>query len=119
VEKDTTIDEKTRDYDYIDKYWEVLAACAWKEYRVHGRGALLCQIEEPGEEAVYLPLEMLTAHPHLKEYARMLEKYDPLEEVVLIFLRPPASVSAYKGGLSERGTPRQLYKRIKAVLSEN
>lgn len=114
-----TVDEKTRDYDYINKYWDVLAACAWKEYRVHGRGALLCQIEEPGEEAVYLPLEMLTTHPLLKECARMSKKYDPREEVVLIFLRPPASVSAYKGGLSERGTPPQLYERIKAVLSEN
>ena len=61
----------------------------------------------------------MVAHPLLNDFARFAEEYDPCREVVVIFLRHPSSVSAYKGGIPERGTPPELYERLKAVLQEN
>jgi hypothetical protein len=102
----------------VAKYWELLAACAWKEYQVHGRGALLVGgFNEPGD-FIFLPLEVMVAHPLLKDFAQFAKKYDPSREVAVIFLRQPPTVSAYKGGIPERGTPPELYERLKAVLQE-
>jgi hypothetical protein len=28
---------------YIEKHWDIIAAIAWREFTVHGRGALLVQ----------------------------------------------------------------------------
>ena len=111
--------DKSKDYDYIAKYWEVLAACAWREYLACGRGALLVCPTSPGEDAIYLPLEKLASNPLVQELARFDNEYDPRQEVVVIFLRPPQSVSAYKGGIPEGGTPPELYERAKPFLSIN
>ena len=114
-----TISEKTQNHDYISDHWEILAACAWREYQAHGRGALLAGgFNEPGD-FIFLPLEVMVAHPLLKGFARFAEEYDPSREIVLIFLQQPPKVTAYKGGIPERGTPPQLYERLKTVLYEN
>jgi hypothetical protein len=114
------IDQDTQNYNYIDKYWEVLAFLAWKEFHTHGRGGLIVfgLLEGPGD-AVYMPLGVMKAEPLLSDFARFAEEYDPDREVVLIFLRPPAPVSAYRGGLSERGTPRAMYERLKPIMFVN
>jgi hypothetical protein len=113
------IDEQNQNHSYISENWEALGACAWKEHLAHGRGALLIGGFDEPDDFIYLPLEVLVAHPLLKDYARFAEDYDPSREVVVIFLQQPPSVSAYKGGIPERGTPPQLYKRLKAVLQES
>lgn len=106
----------TQDYDYIAQHWEILAACAWKEYQAHGRGALLMGgFDDPGD-FIYLPLDLMTTMPLLEEFARFAGEYDPRQEVVVIFLRQPPSVSAYKGGVPKRGTPPELYERLGAAL---
>lgn len=111
------IDKGSRDYSYIAKYWELLAACAWREYKTHGRGALLVHIDgEVEEEAIFLPLAMLTTHPRLEGFALLAKAYDPRLEIVVIFLRPPSEVTAHKGSIPEKGTPPELYERIKEVL---
>jgi hypothetical protein len=113
------IREPTSNKDFINKYWEVLAACAWNEYRAHGRGALVIGAFAKPDESIYLPMGMLTKNPLLEEVRRFAEEYDPCQEVVAIFLRSPSGVSAYRGGIPERGTPPELYERRKAVLDTN
>src|ERR1017187_7442919 len=120
TEMKKTIDQQTQDYKYIDKYWEVLAAIAWNEFQTHGRGGVIVfgSFEGPGDD-VYMPLEVMQADPLLSDFARFAEEYDPDREVVVIFLRPPDSVTAYRGGLPERGTPRDMHERLKPIMYEN
>jgi hypothetical protein len=113
------IEKHQQNHNYVAKYWEVLAACAWKEYQLNGRGAFLVGGFDEPDDFIYLPLEVLTTYPLLGDFARLAEEYDPSREVVVIFLQHPPSVSAYKGGIPERGTPPELYERLKAVLQEN
>jgi hypothetical protein len=110
-----TRDNNTQDYECIAKYWEVIAACAWREYEAHGRGALLVTALDGPEDCIYLPLEMMK-NPLLDGYRQLVERYDPRAEVVVIFLRGKGEVSAYKGGICERGTPPELHDRLKAAL---
>jgi hypothetical protein len=112
------INEKNQDQNYITRNWEALAGCAWKEYREHGRGALLVGgFNEPGD-FIFLPLEVMVSHPLLKDFARFAEEYDPTREVVVIFLRPPHSVRAYRGSMPDRRTPPEMYERQQPVLHE-
>ena len=71
------------------------------------------------DDAIYLSAEKLASQPLLKDLARLAEDYNPQTEVAVIFLQPPHSVSAYKGGIQERGTPPELYDRLKPFLHEN
>ena len=88
----------TPDQAYLEKYWEMIAAIAWKEFTVHGRGAVLVQnVGQRDEEAIFLTTQML-ASPLTAQYALMAAEYDPEREIVVIFMRPASSVSAYKGG---------------------
>ena len=66
-----------------------------------------------------MPLEVMKANPLLSDFARFAEEYDPDQEVVVIFLRPPGSVTAYRGGLPERGTPREMHERLRPIMHEN
>jgi hypothetical protein len=116
------IDQNTQNHNYIDKYWEVLAFVAWNDFHTQGRGAVIVfgslEGPRPGDD-VYMPLEVMKANPLLSDLARLAEEYDPDREVVVIFLRPPGSVTAYRGGLSERGTPREMYERLKPIMYNN
>ena len=116
------IDQHTQNYTYIDKYWEVLAFVTWSDYRTQGRGAVIGfnSMKGAGQgDDVYIPLEVMKASPVLSDLARFAEEYDPDREVVVIFLRPRCSVRAYRGGLSERGTPRAIYERLKHIMFDN
>ena len=112
--------EKTNDYDYIAKYWPVLAASAWRDYRTHGRGAMLILGRDaPTEETYYVPLKMLSGDPLMAPFARFVKEYDPSTEIVAVFLEPPCRVSAYRGGIPERGAPPECFEKIKPALCEN
>ena len=111
--------DQQQNYEYIAQFWEVIAACVWQEYQTHGRGALLVGAFAEPDDPIYLPLEIIQGHPLTKELAMFVEEYDPNNEVVVIFLRRPDSVNAFKGAIPERGTPPQLYERLKAVLRQN
>jgi hypothetical protein len=103
--------------NFIDRYWEVLGACAWKEYRAHGRGALVLGAFSEPDDAIYCPAEELQGHPLLTNFARFVDEYDPTEEVVVIFLWRPDEISAHRCGIPSRGTPPQLYEQLKGLLS--
>ncbi len=101
---------------YLEKYWDLVAAIAWKEFKAHGRGALLVQnIEQPHEDVVFIPLTMLTANPLVHDFAAYVRAYDPRREIVAVFLRR-GLVSAYKGAVAGRETPPEAYRRLSAVL---
>ena len=108
---------------YIDRCWEAIAAVAWKEYMAHGRGALLftASAESGGEwDGIYLPIDLVVGHPLMKEYAEMTRSYDPMKQIVAIFLTPPDYVSAYVGGLTpERISPPEVYKKFGFALKQN
>jgi len=84
-----------------------------------GRGALVIGAFDDPEDPIFVPLESLSSAPLLEDFARYAEEYNPEQEVVLIFLKSPSGVRAYKGGLPDRGTPPQLYEKLKSVLDEN
>lgn len=107
----------SREHDYLNKYWEVLAACAWRECLAHGRGALLVGGFDDPEGCIYLPSGMM-ANPLLDGFTRLVDEYDPNQEIVVVIMRPPDMVSAYKGAVPERGTPSELYERLKLDLFE-
>jgi len=108
------ISTKKKDFKYIEKYWEPLAAVAWKEYLDRGRGALIVDFtSDKSGDAVYSSLEELTKTPLYDEGIQMVKDYDPRRQVVLIFLRLPDSVSGYKGGIAEWGTPPEIYEEFK------
>jgi len=104
--------------DFIARYWEVLAACAWREYQPHGRGALVFGALGEPDDFVYLPLNMMEAEPLMSGFASLCKQYDPEREIVVVFVGVPPSVTALKGGMPERGTPPALYDRLKGVLEE-
>jgi hypothetical protein len=108
---------------YIDHRWEAVAALAWKEYMAHGRGALVftSSAKSGGEwDAIFLPLDSIADHPLMKEYANLTRSYDPMKQIVAIFLTPPAYVSAYVGGLTpERISPPEAYKKFGFALNQN
>ena len=102
---------------YLQKHWDVLAGIAWREFTAHGRGALIVQNSaDPNEEAIFVPLEMLTNNLLGHEYAEFVRKYDPRREVVIIFLGVTGSVSAYKGNVPCRATPPEAYRRMDSIL---
>jgi hypothetical protein len=113
------IGKQAQNHDYISDHWGVLAACAWREYQAHGRGALLLGGFDDPEDSIYIPSDLLRTVPFLEDFARFADEYDPCREVVVIFLGEPPKISAFKGGIPERGTPPALYERLKAVLHEN
>ena len=105
------------DQAYLEQYWDMIAAIAWKEFKVHGRGAVLVEnAGQPKEQSIYLPLKMLAGNPLGHEYAALVREYDPRREVVVIFMRPPCSVSVYNGAMSGRETPPQAYARLNKQL---
>lgn len=112
------IRKQTQNHDYINDHWEVLAACAWREYQAHGRGALLLGGFDDPEDSIYIPSDLLRTVPFLEDFARFADEYDPCREVVVIFLRPPHSVSAYRGSMPDQRTPPEMYERLQPVLDE-
>ena len=105
-----------QDRDYLSKYWDILAAIAWKEYTIHGRGAVLVQnADQPDEDAIYITVDMLGG-PITGEYAHMAAGYEPREEIVVILMRPPSPVTAYRGCLPSRSAPPEAYRQLDAVL---
>jgi hypothetical protein len=104
-----------QDHAYLTKNWDVLAAVAWHEYTVHGRGALLVQnVGQRDEHCVYLPVKMLDG-PLAKDFARMATEYMPRQEIVIVLMHP-CSVSAYRGSISGRETPIEAHGRLARVL---
>jgi hypothetical protein len=103
--------------DFIEQYWEVLAACAWREFKLHGRGALVFGALSEPDDFIYMPLSMLEGEPLMGGFASLAKEYDPMQEVVVILGVPP-SVTAIKGGPLRAGTPPALYERLKEVLEE-
>ena len=100
---------------YLNKNWDVLAALAWHEYTVHGRGAVLVQnVGQRDEHCLYLPIKMLDG-PLAKQYARMAAAYMPRNEAVIILMRP-GSLTAYSGSISGRETPVEAYDHLARVL---
>ena len=110
---------KAQHLAYIDKYWDTIAAFAWQEFITHGRGALVVENghEPEDDDTVFVPLTMLTDSPVVHEYAALVQNYDPRREVVIIFLSPPCSVSAYTGTLVGRNSPPQAYNCYRAAIS--
>ena len=104
--------------DFIARYWEVLAACAWREYQLHGRGALVFGALSEPDDFIYMPLIMLEAEPLMVDFASYAKEYDPSQEIVAVILGVPPSVAALKCGMPERGTPPALYERLKEALQE-
>ncbi len=110
--------ENIQHRQYLQEYWDVVAAIAWREFNVHGRGALVVQdFEQPDEDAAFVPLAMLNDSPLGDDYAAFVREYDPQREVVVIFLRPPCLVSAYKGSVAGGMTPPEAYWRLRDVLA--
>ena len=109
---------KTPEREYIETYWESLAGVAWKEFKAHGRGALLvANLDDPRGDAVYVPLQMLTANPLTAQAARMASEYDPRREIVAILINGSA-VTGYQGAPAGREAPPEVYRRINSVLFE-
>ena len=109
----------TPDQAYLEKYWAMIAAIAWKEFTVHGRGALLVQnVGQTDEEAIFLTTRML-ASPLTAQYALMAAEYDPEREIVVIFMRPASPVSAYKGAVGGRELPPEACRHLEAILFGN
>ena len=101
---------------YVAEYWDVIAAIGWKEYTAHGRGAMLVQnFGQPDENTIYIPLKMLGV-PLTAAYANVVAAYDPSRETVVIVVRSPDSIGAYKGAVPGRATPPQAYERLNAKL---
>ncbi len=99
---------------YLEKYWVLIAAIAWLGFKDQGRGALVVQkLEHPDEDMVFMPLAKFTDDPLLHDYAAFVREYDPEREVVVIFLRPPCLVSAYKGAMAGGVTPPEAYRRLR------
>lgn len=69
--------------------------------------------DEPIDKTIYVPLDML-AGPLTAQYAHLSAGYDPRREVVVIFIQPPASVTAYKGSMPGRQTPPEACQRLGA-----
>jgi hypothetical protein len=107
---------------HIDRRWEAVAAAAWKGYMAQGRWALLLTTSaESGGEwvCIYMSLGCIEDLP-MREELDMIKSYDPKEEVVALFLTPPANISAYRGGLApERMSPPEAYRRFRHVLNRN
>jgi hypothetical protein len=67
-----------------------------------------------------MPLREVQINPLMSNETRLIKEYDPETEVVAIFLVPPSSVHAYRGGLApERLSPRQAYEKVGPVLHLN
>jgi hypothetical protein len=105
-----------QDQLYLTKNWDVLAALAWREYTVHGRGAVLVQnVGQRDEHCVYLPVKLLD-RPLVTQYALPAAKYNPRQEIVVILMRQASTIRVYKGAMPGRETPVEAHGRLEAVL---
>lgn len=108
---------------YIERCWETVASIAWKEYTIHGRGALFFTPGDEGSDdwdCVYLPLKDFEGAPFAKECCDFMNEYDPMEQIVAVFLTPPNTVSGYYSGLTpERIAPPEAFKRFGYTLHSN
>ena len=59
---------------------------------------------------------MLAEDAETADYARMVREYDPRREVVVLFMVPPLSVTAFTGALPDRETPPECCKRFGSML---
>lgn len=110
------LDLNSEEQHYLDRCWDLLAAIGWKEFSVRGRGAVLVYLAEPNDSAKFIPMEVLAGNPVTEEYARMVREYDPRREIVVIFMVPPLSVTAFAGALPKRETPLKCCQRYSSVL---
>jgi hypothetical protein len=105
-------------WDFIAQHWKLLAANAWREYLLHGRGALVFGALGEPDDYVFMSPEVMAAEPVMRDFARFAWGYEPTRHVVLVFLGVPPFVTVMEGGPPAKGSPPALYERLKGVLQE-
>ncbi len=63
-----------------------------------------------------MPLKLLSGNPLCQAFADLARDYDPLQEVVVIFMREPFTITVYKGGAPGKETPPVAYERLVRAL---
>lgn len=93
----------------IYRHADILGAFAWQGYLKHGRGTVVVQnVGDPRSQMVFLSLKMLASNPLCQTLADMARDYNPLREVVVVFIRPPFAITAY----TVSGRPPENYERL-------
>jgi hypothetical protein len=118
--------------NYIEKYWEEIAAFAWARYWFKGRGVLVFEPrplgsfplskeeslplseEDPGYWVCrYEPWENMEDNPMEPIFSDIFCSYDPEKQIIAVFLTPPNQVHTYCGPLNtDRVTPPEAYEAI-------
>ena len=102
--------------DFVDLNWNLLHACAWSGYQLHGRGALFVDISlmielnlVPLAPVPYIPTQD-TVWP-LPEMNRMVAGYCPEKEIVILFFCPIEGYSCYRVSNSFSNQIEQILTR--------
>ncbi len=66
------------DMDAIFSNWQFLAAVAWRGYQTHGCGAVVVSLAIECADVAYASGALPAS------YARFVERYDPLEQIVVV-----------------------------------
>lgn len=136
--------DRTKHQQLIIANWLTIAAAAWDGYVKTGAGAIAIHMDLPPEEMakitpdliselsqpiplpgdlpmVYFPdknaREIWTGGWPLPELKRMVRKYDPRTQVVVIFLYRDGHVDSYRIALPDDPPPPVAYRMTKGRLN--
>ena len=79
----TPSDHQTRfDMDAIFANWQLLAAVGWRGYQTDGCGAVVVTVADDNAGVAY------ASGAATASYTRFVERYDPLEQIVVVVRHP-------------------------------
>jgi hypothetical protein len=102
------------EFSQIDRHWETFAALAWSGYLAEGVGALLFTQSSAGGkkwDCIYFPLYVMGGGPRTQKYKDMIKAYNPLTEVVALFLTAKGEVAAFSGSLPQHLSPPNAFEK--------
>lgn len=94
-----------RDLEAIFTNWHCLAALAWEGYLTQGYGALVVTVADVGSDIEYSSAAPPACH------ARLVERYNPLEQVVVVFRRREGE---YVYLLAGQPSPQECFESVSA-----
>ena len=94
-----------RDLEAIFTNWHCLAALAWEGYLTQGYGALVVTVDDVGADIEYSSAAPPRCH------ARLVERYNPLEQVVVVVRRPEGE---YVYLLAGQPSPQECFESASA-----